>query len=125
MVVIRLKGGLGNQLFQYAAAYSFAKQSGQKLKLDPSFTVNMTPRNYKLSELCVDYNDIIDTKELPVKISVLKNVYINKACRMLNLEYHRCGKYIYLLETKEEWQPKYSSLSARNFYIDGYFQSEE
>lgn len=37
MVTIRIKGGLGNQLFQYAAGYALAKRMNQKLKLDSSF----------------------------------------------------------------------------------------
>lgn len=36
-VIVRLKGGLGNQLFQYASAYSFCKKYNLDLKFDLSF----------------------------------------------------------------------------------------
>lgn len=36
-VIVRLKGGLGNQLFQYASAYSFCKKYKLDLKFDLSF----------------------------------------------------------------------------------------
>ena len=42
MVIMRIKGGLGNQLFQYASSYALAKRLNQKLMFDPSFTANMT-----------------------------------------------------------------------------------
>ena len=34
MYIIRLMGGLGNQMFQYAAAYIAAKNNDQELKID-------------------------------------------------------------------------------------------
>lgn len=34
MIVTRLKGGLGNQQFQYAFGYTLAKRYGDELKLD-------------------------------------------------------------------------------------------
>jgi hypothetical protein len=34
MIVIRIKGGLGNQLFQYASAMGLATSSGRSLKID-------------------------------------------------------------------------------------------
>ena len=33
-VLVRLQGGLGNQLFQYAAAYNLARRNNLPLKLD-------------------------------------------------------------------------------------------
>jgi hypothetical protein len=36
-VTMTIAGGLGNQLFQYAAGYAFAKDSGRELQLDVSF----------------------------------------------------------------------------------------
>ena len=33
MYIIRLMGGLGNQMFQYAAAYIAAKNNDQELKI--------------------------------------------------------------------------------------------
>jgi hypothetical protein len=37
MVIVSLAGGLGNQLFQFAAGYSLARSRGQTLILDPSY----------------------------------------------------------------------------------------
>ena len=121
---MRIKGGLGNQLFQYASAYALAKRLNQKLAFDPSFTANMTVRGYKLPLLCVESDEVIYEEQLPKKVSFLKNLYINKLCRVLNIARHNCGKYIYWLETKDEWQPDFFTINGENLYVDGYFQSE-
>lgn len=125
MIIMRIKGGLGNQLFQYASSYALAKRLNQKLVFDPSFTVNMTTRDYKLPLLCVDTDEIIYTEQLPRKIIFLKNLYVNKTCRILNWAKHNCGKFVYWLETKDEWQSEFFLLDAENLYVDGYFQSED
>lgn len=124
MIIMRIKGGLGNQLFQYASSYALAKRLNQKLVFDPSFTANMTARDYKLPLLCVDTDEVIYTEQLPKKVVFLKNLYVNKTCRILNWAKHNCGKYVYWLETKDEWQSEIFSLDAENLYVDGYFQSE-
>lgn len=40
LIIINLKGGFGNQLFQYATGYSVAKRNNAKLKFDLSFFEN-------------------------------------------------------------------------------------
>jgi len=48
MVIVRLRGGLGNQLFQYAAAHSLAAHNGVALKAD-LYTYTRHPlRKYEL-----------------------------------------------------------------------------
>ncbi|MBS4062401.1 MAG: alpha-1,2-fucosyltransferase [Bacteroidetes bacterium] len=54
MIITRLKGGLGNQMFQYATAKSLSLKKKTSLKLDTSFLnerplkPNYTIRNYEL-----------------------------------------------------------------------------
>ena len=43
-VVVKLQGGLGNQMFQYAAGLALARRAGAKLKLDLGFLLDRTPR---------------------------------------------------------------------------------
>ena len=55
MIIVQLKGGLGNQMFQFAAGYSFAKRIQLEMSIDMSFlnkniyeTENFTPRKFEL-----------------------------------------------------------------------------
>lgn len=54
MITVVIKGGLGNQLFQYASAFSLAKRLNQPLALDISFFPSQTLRGYKLDKLAID-----------------------------------------------------------------------
>lgn len=53
MILVRLLGGLGNQMFQYAAGRSLADRLGAELVLDPTLLSGaipgITPRTYALS----------------------------------------------------------------------------
>lgn len=53
MVIIKLNGGLGNQLFQYAAGKALAKYHGVALKLDTSVFKDNTLRPYELGHFAV------------------------------------------------------------------------
>ena len=48
MVIARIMGGLGNQLFQYASARCVAERNRTELKLDTSAYQNDGPRQYRL-----------------------------------------------------------------------------
>lgn len=71
---VYLQGGLGNQMFQYAAGVSALKEYSQfsNLKLDASFYQNqkrkvisngLTGRGYDLDLLSIKYNEIEETPE--------------------------------------------------------------
>ena len=51
--VVRISDGLGNQLFQYAFAYSVYKKTGEKLILDPMFISPI--RSYQLDKFHIDF----------------------------------------------------------------------
>lgn len=121
---MRIKGGLGNQLFQYAAAYALSKRLKQKFVFDHYNTNSMTKREYKLKELNVDNNEIISSELLPRKIILIRNMYVNKALRLINYTKHKCGDYIYLIENGSDIQKDFFSIEEQNIYLDGYFQSE-
>ena len=58
MVIVKLQGGLGNQMFQYAAGKAIAVRNNCQLGLDITDYQNklsdITPRNYELHHFHVD-----------------------------------------------------------------------
>lgn len=125
MITVRIKGGLGNQLFQYATAYALAKRLGQSLNLDTTFFQAQTLRGYKLGLLNVTYSGIVLDNQIPRKVAFLKNKYINKGLRLANIRCISCGRNMtYLLETRSDIVPEYLSIDKENIYLDGYYQSE-
>ena len=54
-VVVKLQGGLGNQMFQYAAGLALARRHGAQFKLDLSFLRDRTPReHFTQRDFCLD-----------------------------------------------------------------------
>lgn len=68
MIVVKLKGGLGNQMFQYAYGRALALKRGTLLGLDKSFLqsklwqkiVGVTPREYELDKFNIQAELIRD-----------------------------------------------------------------
>jgi len=62
-VMVRLKGGLGNQLFQYATARSLALDSERKLVVDRGwFERKQRPRSYRLNEFVANPSTVSYSK---------------------------------------------------------------
>jgi predicted O-linked N-acetylglucosamine transferase (SPINDLY family)/glycosyltransferase involved in cell wall biosynthesis/SAM-dependent methyltransferase len=64
-VVVKLMGGLGNQMFQYAAGLALARKHGVPLKLDLCFLIDRTPRpNFTYRDFDLDLFSLAPDCEL-------------------------------------------------------------
>lgn len=116
MVVLALKDGLGNQLFQYAAARCLAEKLKTELKIDvSSYRVN------KLRKYSLDHFKI-RTKILPGSArNILRAKLI--AARVANRIGIKLNDRRYM-ETAYHFTPDFFELTG-NVYIEGYWQSEK
>ncbi len=118
MIVVRLQGGMGNQMFQYALGRVLAIKNSTELKLDTSFfDIKTTPiRVYDLDVFNITAN-IATKKDIPVMYRLFNNKFIIKLISTF--------KKI----TKNKGQEKCFSFdsnilsSGSDMYIDGYWQS--
>lgn len=118
MIIVNLKGGLGNQLFQYAAGKALAERHQTELKLDLSWFQASSSRQYQLHHFAISaehatqqelkkftgkYKSI--TKKIWWQIKSLKNQYrvYKEPSFNFNSELLQCGP---------------------NTLIEGYWQSE-
>lgn len=125
MIEIRIKGGLGNQLFQYAVGYATAKRLHTDLVQDISFFPGQTLRGYKLKSLKTDFTKT-ENGSSSKKAELVKNKYLNKFLRIRDHEVISLGNgKKYILETKSDMIGAIQSEKCRNIYIDGYYQSEK
>ncbi len=127
MIYVRLKGGVGNQLFQYAAGYALAKRTGQSLCFDTSFFASQTLRKPKLMNFNLDAFNTINENSLCSKIQFLKKKTVGRACKVLfaNPSFNVKGFGTYLMESRNTFFDDVLQQDCKNVYLDGYFQSEK
>lgn len=121
MIIMRVHGGLGNQLFEYATAYALSKRLKQPFQLD--FTSG-DDRPFRLNHLNIPIFVIKDFEQLPQEVNVIKNYYVNKALINLNITSHQFGKFLYLKEIGDIFLKDVLAVDADNIYLEGCFQSE-
>lgn len=131
MIVCKLMGGLGNQMFQYAYTYALAQKMNEKICYDLSFYGNREPELFKFNiqhRLCLE-----DCRPDDYKNAVLQEKayhVIQKFIRTLNHE--KIGKKLFQYYSEKgyyfNFDPFYYPSIAcekKNKYVYGYFQSEK
>jgi hypothetical protein len=121
VIIVKLKGGLGNQLFQYAAGRHLAEMHNTVLKLDLSLF-----KTYKLHAYSLKPFNI--SKAVASKGEVDELVYqkvslLKRAFRKLKGLPPRLAKS-YIKEKQFNFNPEILNLPD-NVYLDGYWQSEK
>lgn len=117
MIITKIHGGLGNQMFQYAIAKAIAKKREDAYKVDISFYPNQTLRKYQLS--------FFNIKESIATLDEVNNLkgkdnLISKIRKKLKVE-----KQSYYLEKIFSVYDKTVFKYKDNLYLDGYWQNEK
>ena len=124
MIKAVIRGGLGNQLFQYASAYALAKRINQTLALDISFFPKQTLRGYKLEQFQIEEHDVCDHGDGLLE-KIYKNKYFNGIVRRSGITQLPIRNGIYFLDPAGGYAERFFSIQAPNVLLNGYFQSEE
>ncbi|WP_428658815.1 alpha-1,2-fucosyltransferase [Runella sp.] len=120
MIIVKLSGGLGNQLFQYALGRHLAIINQTKLKLDTSLlaqTSDWTSRNFALSAFTIQAEQA--TKEEIQTLAGSPHHFLQRMGRKLGIKPARYFKEPYF----HFYSPVLSIKSSH--YLDGYWQSEK
>ncbi len=118
MIIVQIKGGLGNQLFSYASAYGIAKENNTELIIDRYiYDTSYFLRRYMLNDF-----PVIVEKNLvgyvPSQHMVTQLLY--KINRKLRLDYQYKAKVITEIE---EFQYQKIVTEGHNLYLNGYWQN--
>lgn len=121
MIIIKLQGGLGNQMFQYAFASILAKKNKTSVLIDKnSFEITekrygYTPRNFELNVFKNPYTQASESELLIFnQLSI-----VNKCKKKLGLHYPKRYE-----EISFNFQPEALSIKVP-VYLIGYFQSHK
>ena len=121
MIIVNIAGGLGNQMFQYAFAYSLSNRKDVEVKLDISGFNTYKLRNYELGlfNISLPIATIEEAKALKCK----KENLIEKIVRRLrrkNIDF--AGTYY--KEAHYNFD-KVAYEAQEDRYLEGYWQSEK
>jgi hypothetical protein len=121
MIIARLIGGLGNQLFQYAVGRRLSLMHHTSLKLDLSWFGQQEQRNYALDHFSITSTIATDAELAPFL----------KSNSRINRNFNRMMKIILpalpqknITEKSVDFDPAILN-APDNVYLDGYWQSEK
>ena len=127
MIVVKLGGGLGNQMFQYAAAKALSLRNNTVLKLDIShfekIISNETLRNYRLDVFPNIKETIAEKQEINKLVPRFDFDFLNKIYKNINIKIFNFNKAY-----KAERNFSYSEITLgknKTAYLEGYWQSEK
>lgn len=123
MIIVRLSGGLGNQMFQYAAGLSVATRNNAELFLDLEYLNNNVVHNgFELNTIFnISYMPSSDNQIKSI-LGLRSNKWIFKSLLRLNFKF-LTGSHLYV-QPYFSYDKKFNKICDNNYLI-GYFQSEK
>jgi Glycosyl transferase family 11 len=119
MIITRLLGGLGNQLFQYAAGRALAARHGTRLLLDIAAFDAYPLRRYRLDRFEIDA-DVLSVQE---RASLRIGIPVRGGVRGAADRLFRAPRVPELRERQFEFDAELWAGAPRRCLLDGYWQS--
>lgn len=127
MIVVRLKGGLGNQMFQYALGRALQHRRGDELRLDVTYLLGNSvfkwdvPREYDLDVFGIQPAFAYIPRL--VRRAPRQRIRYPEGWRPYEAE-AAPKRQTFVHEKEFGFHPEILDLTAPNLYVDGYWQSE-
>ena len=127
MIIVNIKDGLGNQMFQFATAYAVAKRNGTGVICDARSLeekIINPPNNYVIREFSLDIFNIY-----PSKINIFNKLITFQLNKKYTTRFFisnildRISPFNFL-ERSRKTNTKLIKTKSKILYLDGYWQSE-
>jgi hypothetical protein len=122
VIIVRVRGGLGNQLFQYAAGRALSVRTGRQLLLDTSWfdrvPTGSTNRRLYLFEFDIE---AAAAKTRDVRLAKGKTLIQKLSRRVSGMDRRRAK----VIDDASKYFAADNDSSSRLLYLSGYWQSED
>lgn len=128
MIIVRISGGLGNQMFQYAVAKAMASKKNDSFKMDLSFYTKQTFRRYELGHFNIEENIASEKECKRLRGSEGIILKIKKRLGIADVKpgsYHADSMLSHRAERTEQIFREDILRLTGDVYLDGYWQSEK
>jgi hypothetical protein len=115
MITVRLWGGIGNQLFQYA----FGEYLRMKTKQEVRYDIASFGNSDKLRKLALE----ILNPELPISTDIKFSRYTRYKNRFYRLLFQLNPKNKFIIEDKFSLEAAYTFKDSKHYYLQGYWQN--
>ncbi len=109
MIIIKIKGGLGNQMFQYAIAKAFSLETKRPFQLDISIYESYKLHNYGLNHFNIQSNFYLPESIWKIRLKQLFNKVV-----FYNEDHHSFNHNPNLIQTKSDI-----------LFLEGYYQTQK
>jgi hypothetical protein len=116
MIIIKIMGGLGNQMFQYSLGRHLSIKNKTELRFDTSFYMTSNDRKFLL--------DKFNTKGSVASPEEVAKLKPNDVFSKLIIKYFPSASKHFIKEKSYEFDGKILS-APDNIYVEGYFPSEK
>jgi hypothetical protein len=123
MIIVKLMGGLGNQMFQYAAGRALALDRGVELKLDLGFLEADPGGRYTRRELELHHFNTNAGIASSEEVLRFKQKSAGRLYRVMQRYFPAIFSYCYLSESGTGYQSSFHKAPSFT-YLDGFWQSE-
>lgn len=128
MIIVNLKGGLGNQMFQYALAYNLSRRNGSAPACDLRFLNEFNavkPRGYVPRVLEIDSYGIPIVA--PQRTDLARTLMLSSSYRVRSQSARLLDKigWCTLVERRRSFEPRILARRDTTLYLDGYWQSQQ
>jgi hypothetical protein len=124
MIIVKLKGGMGNQMFQYAIGRHLAIKHNTQLKLDLTFLLDRTPRKeFVFRDYDLDIFNLDVEFATPEELKPFKELRFSQLTRIYNVIPKILGRPYILIEPHFHFAKEVLN-TPDGIYLDGYWQSE-
>lgn len=122
MIILRLSGGLGNQMFQYAAGLALARRHGAELRFDLEwFEANRLHQGLELTRVFGLQLPVASPLDRRKVLGWFANPMLRRIFSRRQLAFLRPSRLV--VEPHFHYWQRFENLPA-NVYLDGYWQSE-